>query len=489
MSVSSIPLDFYVARSRFARAAEFTLSEENSASPSEKLLQAVWNHQRLVLERLKTTTGERVKILHPGFWNSGPGPDFQKAVLQIGNLPPETGDVELDLDVKGWNQHGHAQNPSFNQVKLHVVWEPPARTVSAIPVLCLQGCLDSPVPQLVEWFSWENLKTLPECLKGTCSAPLKLLSTDQVRELLEQASLVRLRQKAALMEARARQVGTVQTFWEFLFRALGYKQNVWPMQKLGENLPLMFAAGDTPLQVQARLLGVAGFLPSQLTWSGRVNENLRSLWDVWWRERDALESILFPASIWNFNSLRPVNHPMRRLAIAAHWIADPDLLLFLEQWFWGDTHASRAVSPLLHRLNHYHDSFWSHRYGFFMKRVSAVLPFVGRPRLTDIVMNVLLPWFWMRSTTSPASGGRKRAEELFLNWPRGEDNTVLRLARRRLWGEAKHLPVFLNAATQQGLMQVVRDFCSQTDSLCSNCRFPGLVSEISPEVAGLKNPL
>jgi len=31
------------------------------------------------------------------------------------------------------------------------------------------------------------------------------------------------------------------------------------------------------------------------------------------------------------------------------------------------------------------------------------------------------------------------------------------------------------AAAQQGLMQIVRDFCDHSNALCANCRFPELV--------------
>lgn len=59
--------------------------------------------------------------------------------------------------------------------------------------------------------------------------------------LLDQAALVRFQRKAADLQARARQCGWEQTLWEALLRALGYKQNVWPMQRLGELRPRLAA--------------------------------------------------------------------------------------------------------------------------------------------------------------------------------------------------------------------------------------------------------
>ena len=45
-----------------------------AAAPPERLLQAVWLHQRLRREELRATDGRLVRVLHPGFWNRAAGP-------------------------------------------------------------------------------------------------------------------------------------------------------------------------------------------------------------------------------------------------------------------------------------------------------------------------------------------------------------------------------------------------------------------------------
>jgi hypothetical protein len=52
---------------------------------------------------------------------------------------------------------------------------------------------------------------------------------------------------------------------------------------------------------------------------------------------------------------------------------------------------------------------------------------------------------------------------------------VLRLARRRLLGGVPRPGILRTAASQQGLLQVVRDFCAHSNALCERCAFPGLV--------------
>ena len=115
--------------------------------------------------------------------------------------------------------------------------------------------------------------------------------------------------------------------WEGLFRALGYKHNVWPMQNLAESRARWARGADSAFGLQARLLGISGLLPAELTRAqagdGRY---LRRVWDCWWRERDEFGDCLLPRAVWKFHGLRPANHPQRRLALAAHWLAAGNLI-------------------------------------------------------------------------------------------------------------------------------------------------------------------
>src|SRR5471030_451405 len=92
-------------------------------SPTERLLQTIWQHQRLQRDKLKTADGKPVRVLHPGFISVEGGPDFCDAIIQLGDEPPRSGDVEIDLRSNGWRAHGHDQNPAFQNVILHVVWQ------------------------------------------------------------------------------------------------------------------------------------------------------------------------------------------------------------------------------------------------------------------------------------------------------------------------------------------------------------------------------
>src|SRR5438067_1910546 len=104
--------------------------------PNELELQARWFAGEFG-RKFRTLAGESVEIVQFGFWNREAGPDFQDAVVRIGDGPAVRGTVEIDLPDRNWALHGHATNPAFDYTTLHVFLEAdgkmPKRCSSAWP--------------------------------------------------------------------------------------------------------------------------------------------------------------------------------------------------------------------------------------------------------------------------------------------------------------------------------------------------------------------
>ena len=281
------------------------------------------------------------------------------------------------------------------------------------------------------------------------------------------------------MQARARQAGWEQALWEGLFRALGYKQNLWPMQRLGELRARLCPDGSKGplLGLQARLLGVAGLLPEELTRAQASTDTyLRQLWDSWWRERETFHECALPRALWKLSNLRPANHPQRRLALAAHWLTDSHLPARLENWCANSVGSSAQPSALFEALQVPPDEFWSRHWTLRSGPFAKPRPLLGATRVTDLAVNVILPWLWVRAVEGKNEVLRQELERRYFSWPSAEDNAVLRLARQRLLGGASARAI-RGAALQQGLLQIVRDFCEHSNALCAGCRFPELVRQ------------
>lgn len=453
-----------------------TVFRDASDPPPERLLQAIWQHQRLRRDQLRTLDGQSVRVLHPGFSNVEGGPDFRGAVLQFGEAASVVGDVEVDLRTSGWRAHGHDQNLAFRNVVLHVVWDAD-RAVSGAATLPLRTALDAPMAELSSQLEHTSLRMLPENLRGQCAAPLRDLPAAALTALLREAAHVRLQNKAAAFRARAQHVGWEQSLWEGLFRALGYKHNVWPMQCLAEQRARWSPGADSPLTLQARLLGLSGLLPAELSHrSAGADDYLRRVWDCWWRERESFADCTLPRNLWRFHGLRPANHPQRRLALAAHWAHSGDLAARIERWSSAVTPDRQLLDSLTDILQVEGDGYWSWHWTFRSARLKKPKPLLGEKRITDLAVNVILPWLWTRAVAGKNEKLRSEIEKRHAAWPAAEDNAVLRLARQRLLGRSTlGERVGRTAVEQQGLLQIVRDFCNHTNAACDGCGFPELV--------------
>jgi hypothetical protein len=453
------------------------LLRDGGSVPPEKLLQSVWQHQRLRRDELQTGDGHSLRVLHPGFLSVEGGPDFRGAVLQFDHAAPVTGDVEIDLQTSGWHAHGHDTNPNFQNVILHVVWDesqnPKAVSPGPPAKLALKNLLDAPAAELA--LALENESGLPANQRGKCSAPLRELSAPQLAEVLHAAAKVRFQNKAGAILARAKSSGWEQALWENLFRALGYKQNVWPMQSLAEAKPRWLRGAGSPFEVQARLLGLSGLLPDELTRAEKSADTfLRRAWDVWWRDRDEFAAWTLPRTVWKFHGLRPANHPQRRLALASHWLAADGLAARIEHWCAAEIPEREWLASLHKIFQVERDEFWSWHWTFKSARLAKPQPLLGEARVTDLAVNVVLPWLWVRAREGGNEKILAEVERRCLAWPAAEDNALLKLARQRLLGTA-NARILKSAAQQQGLIQIIRDFCEHSNAICADCRFPELV--------------
>jgi Protein of unknown function (DUF2851) len=234
---------------------------------------------------------------------------------------------------------------------------------------------------------------------------------------------------------------------------------------------------DSPLNLQARLLGLSGLLPADLSRRrASADDYLRRIWDCWWRERGEFVAGVLPQNLWRFHGVRPVNHPQRRLALAAHWVHAGDLVARIERWSVMVISDQKLLASLTEILQVADDDYWSWHWTMRSARLKKAQPLLGGKRVTDLAVNVILPWLWTRAVTGKNEKLRTEIEKRYVTWPAAEDNAVLRLARQRLLGRStRHEGTGQTAVAQQGLLQIVRDFCDHANSACDGCSFPELL--------------
>lgn len=445
-----------------------------NAPPPERWMQQLWRHQRLRRNSLRLTNGQPLRILHPGFWNREAGPDFRGAIVQIGDAPPLSGDIEVDRHPTAWFQHGHARNPAYRAVVLHVVWNT-APSHPELPTLALEPHLDGPLADLVPWLEDGSLTAIPPGTQGRCYPSLQGLTQEALADLLTRSARKRLEQKTRFHRIRARLTDWDQALWESLFTALGFQHNRWPLQRLAE-IVTGEPFGD-PRAWEARLFGLSGLLPVDPPSTVEAVRLFRELWDTWWRERGRWSDDILPRTVWRFAGIRPANHPQRRLALAARWRSDEHLPQRLRDWLARCASEDRPPGVLLRRALEQDlpsDSFWNRHWTLRSEPQSLHLPWFGESRTTDIAMNSVLPWLRAQAEAADDAGAVRRIDALYFQWPTGQDNGRLRRIRQRLFSLTRpRLPQ--GAAIQQGLLQIAEAFCEPGGSLCESCRFPELI--------------
>ncbi|HLG41390.1 MAG TPA: DUF2851 family protein, partial [Chitinophagaceae bacterium] len=89
---------------------------------TERLLQFIWQFQYFNTNELSAVSGEMVRIIFQGQYNTNQGPDFTNAKIKIGHAT-WAGTVEIHIKTSDWKKHNHQNDSNYNNVILHVVWE------------------------------------------------------------------------------------------------------------------------------------------------------------------------------------------------------------------------------------------------------------------------------------------------------------------------------------------------------------------------------
>jgi hypothetical protein len=215
------------------------------APSREAALAARWAAGEWCGHMLETERGEHFRLLYQGRRGGGTGPDFRDAVLARPDGTRVRGDIELHLRASAWQTHGHASDPRYNEVVLHVVLaatsaETPLASGAVAPVVVLR----SPAPDRDIHADLWPCTDLQACV-GATGARTLLLSAGCDR--------FALRTDAFRQELAARHVevapaspsgwGTAdRMLLVALAEALGYGRDRAALRAAGESL----ARGDSP---------------------------------------------------------------------------------------------------------------------------------------------------------------------------------------------------------------------------------------------------
>lgn len=374
-----------------------------------------------------TTSGRQVEILHFGRWNHEAGPDFIGVRFRFDGGDECEGDLEVDMDARDWERHGHATNPAYAGVLLQIFVDTPeasafARTTEFREVL--QARLT------VGEVASSRLRHLP----GAVDREAALAMIDEAAEF-------RLRQKHA---AHARAValhGADTAMFHAIAAGLGYKNNSIPFLLSAQRAGLRAAGGPDG---EALLFGLAGFLqPRTFDNADDSTRNyLKPLWDKWWPLRDSYSRLALSPDRWKFSGIRPSNHPHRRMgALAA---------LASQFSRFRSVIKSGGEKGFAEFFVDFEHPYWSRHWNLSAGLLDSDLALVGPDRVRDLLVNAYLP-------SLPLESARAVIQSLRGTTPGGR----IRLASEWLVGSVDR-ELMRTASQQQGLLQLFADFGSLT---------------------------
>ncbi len=457
-----------------ANLGEDSPSANCSGPESELEMQARWFAGEFG-RRFTSTDGKKIEIVQFGHWNHSAGPDFTEVAVRIDGRK-FTGTLEVDLNARSWESHGHSTSPGFENVVLHVFLSSSltedrffSRTAEHREVT--QVALD--------WTTFDDWgprpwNHLPEARLGRCATPLRDMSTNNLETLITAAAQYRLQKKNRRLTAIADIHGPDEALYQAIAEALGYRYNKLPMRVLAQRLPLKSLLNLKPIKREALLFGAAAYIDlDHFTDSQdpQTRRYLKELWHNWWNKRAQLEPGDERRLHWHLAGIRPLNHPQRRLgalaSMANNWPAFRKIIQHPDQ---NPESGIKKLKAYFSSLEH---PYWNHHYTLRSKPADTSMALIGRDRLQDIFGNVIFPWLMIENPNY---------WDQYTRLPGSQVNEKLRRASLRLFGKpdkanpqsGKWAKKFYG---QQALLQIYTDFCLQDSTECETCPFPEQLSQ------------
>ena len=284
---------------------------------TERHVQAAWYDRSIRPDALVASNGERVRVIHPGNWNLGPGPDFRNAVLEVDGRKV-AGDVEVHMAPRDWTSHDHSGNAEYDHVIAHVTWNggAPPKTLPRGAVSIWLGRFLSADPG----FSPDQIDVgaYPFSKFPLPSRPCFRLfgqNRDLADALLIDMGRLRLKQKARRIQRllnapNGRKTGREQLFYSETMAALGYSRNTDGFRAVAAAIPLDVVRSE-PWNAESAFIVAA-----------QCHE-------------------------WRRGCIRPRNSPDVRLRSAARLFAKGDVFSVLDETNFSPTNCRRIVKSLV----------------------------------------------------------------------------------------------------------------------------------------------
>jgi len=407
----------------------------------EEFLYYLWEN-RLTDKALTTTEGESVEVVATGYRNTNSGPDFLEAKIQIGDKL-WAGHVEIHVKSSDWNRHGHQTDKAYQNVILHVVYENDTQS-NDIPTLELKGRFDETL--FANYQRFISSKSWIPCEKSIAQVPVFTRLS-----WLDRMAVERLESKAETVTKilNANQFDWEDALYKLLMRYFGLKVNNEAFETLANILPFktLLKHADNLLQLEAMLMGCAGFLEDDFT------EDYPLLLKREFTVMKAKFNLLaMPAERWKFMRMRPSNFPTIRLAQMAQLIHKNGCL-------FSKIREAKNADEVKALFDVAASEYWETHYRF--ETASEVKPkHLGDATANILIINAVVPLLFCYGKLHKDESVCEIAMQ-FLEETETEDNAIIRhFTQCGIKAE--------NAMQSQALLHLYNMYCKR--KRCLECR-------------------
>lgn len=407
----------------------------------EEFLYYIWEN-RLTDKDLKTMEGEAIDIVATGYRNTDSGPDFLEAKIQIGDKL-WAGHVEIHVKSSDWNRHGHQNDKAYKNVILHVVYENDTQ-VNEIPTLELKGHFDESL--FTQYQRLISSKNWIPCEKSIGQVPVFTRLS-----WLDRMAVERLESKSETVTKilEANQFDWEDALYKLLMRYIGLKVNNEAFEYLANILPFktLLKHADNLLQVEAMLMGCAGFLEADFT-----EEYPLLLKREFAVMRAKFNLLTMPAERWRFMRMRPSSFSTIRLSQMAQLIHKNGCL-------FSKIKAAKDTAEVKALFDVEASEYWKTHYRFEVPAESKP-KHLGNTTADVLIINAVAPLLFCYGKLHKDESYCDTAMQ-FLEKTEAEDNAIIRrYAQCSISAE--------NAMQSQALLHLYSYFCKR--KRCLECR-------------------
>lgn len=414
---------------------------------NEALLHTIWKYKLLGQTQFIGSKQEVIEVISIGEHNQDSGPDFFNSKIKINGILL-AGNVEIHIKTSDWLKHNHQQDKAYDNIVLHVVYEHDKALNQNekfnVSVLELKNYIK---PSLLNQYNQLELS------KQTiaCGKSITTVSDIVWKSWLDRLAVTRIEQKTEYIEHlfEFSKHNHEDALYLLLCRNFGFKINNEAFELLGKSLPysILKKYVDNPIQMEALLFGVAGFLDDLL--EDKYPKQLQNEFEFLKHKH---QLIPLKKENWKFSKTRPANFPTIRISQLAHLVSKQQSLYHLME----QKPDLKTIKSFFNIVPH---DYWKTHFKFDVESEESAKQ-LGETAFHSIIINTVVPYLFFMSKHNLNSDYVDYALDLLSQLP-AEINTKTK--------EFTKLGVKTqNALESQAQIQLFDSFCSKKSCLHCN---------------------